>query len=245
MLAAVKEEGEVTRDTILESLVYPARDVSRSASTVPQYNLISTSTLGYLRRFPIPGLDAVLGVTAYQIAETAKAATTAATRGQRITKTLVRALERSLTRVWKTRGIAEKHAVEVTREATRGAIHVVDEKAVPIDNLVEPIASSVIEASKNAGIQPITGITGVSQGVIQGASETGIDLSEATREILKAARKIAKELGVSEEEAIIKAAQGVLTAAEEIGPEAAAEVVDDLPEEVFTERKKKNNYQQT
>ena len=69
LLATTREEGEVTRETILESLVYPARDTTRPASMVPQYNLVNTSALGYIRRIPIPGLDALLGVTAYQIAE--------------------------------------------------------------------------------------------------------------------------------------------------------------------------------
>ncbi len=65
MLAAISEEGEVTREVILESMVYPARDVSLPPSAVPQYNLISTATFGNLKRIPIPGFDAVLGVTAY------------------------------------------------------------------------------------------------------------------------------------------------------------------------------------
>jgi len=103
LLAAVREEGEVTRETILESLVYPARDTSRPASMVPQYNLVSASTLGYIKRIPIPGLDALLGVTAYQIAETARAATSAAVRGRRLTKRLAKALERRLSKVWKTK----------------------------------------------------------------------------------------------------------------------------------------------
>jgi MFS family permease len=235
MLAAIREEGEVTRDVILKSLVFPARDVSRPPSTVPQYNLISTATFGYIKRFPIPGLDAVFGVTAYQIAEAARAATTAAVRGKKLTTRLVRALERRLARLWKTKVVPDENVVEITREATRGAMHVVDEKPIAVDDLVGPVASGIVEVSRNAGIRPIKGIKGVSQGVIQGAAETGIDLSEATQRILKAARKIAEEMGISQEEAVIQAAKGILTAAEEIGPEAAAEVIDELPEKIFSE----------
>jgi MFS family permease len=241
MLAAIKEEGEVTRDVILKSLVFPARDVSRPPSAVPQYNLISTATFGYIKRFPIPGLDAVLGVTAYQIAEAARAATSATIRGKKLTTRLARALERRLARVFRTKKVIDEHAVEITREATRGAMHVVDEKPLSVDELVEPVASGIVEASRNAGIQPINGIKGVSQGVIQGAAETGIDLSEATQKILQAARKIAGEMGISPEEAVIQAARGILTAAEEIGPEAAAEVVDELPEQIFSENEQKED----
>jgi MFS family permease len=241
MLAAIKEEGEVTRDVILRSLVFPARDVSRPANLVPQYNLISTATLGYLRRFPIPGLDAVLGVTAYQVAEAARVAISATIRGKKITERLAKALERRLSRFWKSRKVLDEHAVEITKEVARGAMHVVDEKSIEVNDLVKPVATSVVEASGKAGINPMNGIYGVSQGVIQGAAESGIELSKVTIEILQAARKIAEETGVSEEEAIIQAARGILTAAEQIGPEAAAEVVDILPEQVFSEHSEKQN----
>lgn len=238
MLATIREEGEVTRDVILESLVYPARDVTRPASTVPQYNLISTSTLGYAKRVPIPGLDAVLGVTAYQIAEAARVATSAAIKGKKITERFTRALEQRLSRFWKSRKVLDEHAVEITKEVARGAMHVIDEKPVDVDELVEPVATSVVEVTSKAGVNPMNGILGVSQGVFQGAAEAGIELSEVTIKILQAARKIAEETGISEEEAIIQAARGVLISAEQIGPEAAAEVVDILPEKVFTEEQK-------
>jgi MFS family permease len=233
ILAIVREEGEVTRETILESLVYPARDTSRPASMVPQYNLISASTLGYIRRIPIPGLDALLGVTAYQIAEAARAATSAAMRGRKLTKRLAGALERRLSRLWKTEEVIEEHSVEITREVTRGAMHVVDEKPVPVEELVVPVTSGVIEASSQAGVSPLNGLRGVSQGIVQGAAETGLDLSEAVTQILQAARKIAAETGVPAEEALIQAAKGVISAAEEIGPEAVAEVVEGIPDEIL------------
>jgi hypothetical protein len=69
-------------------------------------------------------------------------------------------------------------------------------------------------------------------------------LSEVTQRILKAARKIAGEMGISPEEAVIQAAKGILTAAEEIGPEAAAEVIDELPEQIFSENEQKRKNQE-
>jgi len=244
MLATIKEEGEATRDDILKSLVYPAHDVSRPASAVPQYNLISTSTFGYLKRIPIPGLDAVLGVTAYQIAEAARAATSAAVRGTKLTKRLAGALERRMAKVWKAQTVLNEHTVEITREVSRGAMHVVDEKPVPLSDLVEPIASGIVEASSHAGIDPMDSLRGTGEGIIQGAAETGIDLSEATLHTLKAARKIAAQIGVPEDEAVIQAAEGALTAAEEIGPEAAAEVTEALPDKIFSEHEKKQKSQE-
>jgi MFS family permease len=235
LLAVIREEGEVTRETILESLVYPARDISRPASIVPQYNLVSASTLGYIRRIPIPGLDALLGVTAYQIAEAARVAASTAVRGKKLTKRLAQGLERRLSRLWKAEEVIEEHAVEITREVTRGAMHVVDEKPLPVEELIIPVTSGVIEASSQAGINPIDSIRGVSQGIIQGAMETGLDLDEAVTQTLEAARKIAAETGVPTEEALVQAVEGMLLAAEEIGPEAVAEAVEVLPEDTLTE----------
>ena len=186
----------------------------------------------------------MLGVTAYQIAEAARVATSAAIRGKRITKKLARSLERRLSRFWKSRKVIDESAVEITKEVARGAMHVVDEQPVEVDDLVESVTTGVIEASSKAGVNPMNGILGVSQGVIQGAAEAGIELNEVTIEILQAARKIAEETGISEEEAIVQAARGILAAAEQIGPEAAAEVVDVLPETVFSEHDNKPDRQE-
>ncbi|MCJ7606086.1 MAG: MFS transporter [Dehalococcoidales bacterium] len=234
LLAVIKEEGEVSREVVLESLVYPARDTSRPASMVPQYNLVSASTFGYIRRIPIPGLDAVLGVTAYQLAEAARAATSAAMRGSKLTKRLAKVLERRLKKVWKTEKVLEEHAVEISREVARGAMHVVDDKPLSVEELVGPVTASVVGASVHAGVDPLDSLRGASQGIIQGAAETGLDLGEAAAQTFEAAREIAAETGVSEEAAVSQAVEGVLLAAEEIGPEALAEVVDALPEEVQT-----------
>jgi hypothetical protein len=113
-------------------------------------------------------------------------------------------------------------------------MHVMDDKPVPLQDLVLPVTSGVVEASSHAGANPMESLIGASQGVIQGAAETGADLSEATRRTLEAAREIALRTGLPEEEAVIQAAQGALKAAEQIGPEAAAQVVEELPEQVFT-----------
>jgi MFS family permease len=233
MLATIREEGEATREVVLESLFYPTRDLSRKVNTAPTYNIFSNFPFGYLRRLPIPGLDAVLGVTAYQIAEMARAATSAAIRGKKLTNKLTRALERRLGPVWNTREVIEEHAVEITKEAARGAMHGADNKTLTADVLVGPVTSSVVEASSKAGVNPMDSLLGASQGVIQGAAETGVDLGQATIQTIEAAREIAANTGVSEKAAVIQAAEGALQAAEVIGPEAAAEVAEVLPEEVF------------
>ncbi|MFH1647780.1 MAG: MFS transporter [Chloroflexota bacterium] len=235
-LALIREEGEVSREVILESLFYPTREMSRPVSSVPSYNLFSNFPFGYLKRIPIPGLDAVLGVTAYQIAEMARAAASAAVEGRRLTGKLARALESGLDSIWKSREAVTTHGIEITRQAARGAMHVADSDNKPllVAELVLPVTSGVVEASSRAGVDPLEGILGASQGVLQGAAETGADLGETTARTIEAAREVAAQAGIPERAAVIQAAEGVLTAAEAIGPQAVAEVADALPEEVLS-----------
>ena len=157
-------------------------------------------------------------------------------KGKRFTRKLSRAFEQRLPALWKSHGILEEHAVEIAREVTRGAIHVVDDKPLPIENLIKPVTEGIVAATERAGVNPMESLRGAGQGIIQGASETGIDLSEATRQTLAAARDIAEKSGISAEEAVIQAGEGILMAAESIGPEAAAEVYDELPDEVLNNR---------
>jgi MFS family permease len=239
MLAGIREEGEATREAVLESLIYPAREVPRQVSSAPSYSLLNNFPFVYLKRIPLPGLDAVLGITAYQIAEMARTAASAAIGGQKLTRRLALALEKMLPRIWKDKEVLDEHAVEISREVARGAMHAADKKPMPVEELVKPVTSSVVEATSKAGADPMNSLLGASRGVIQGASETGMDLSEATIQTLKAAREIAEKTGISPEEAIIQAAHGALQAAEGLGPEAAAEVVEYLPDEAFKEQRKK------
>lgn len=234
-LTTIREEGEVSREVILESLMFPTREISRPMSSVPAYNLLSNFPFGYIKKIPVPGLDVAIGVTAYQIAGTARAAAQAVVRGRRVTKKLARALQDSLATVWKSREEAKMHGVEITREAARGAMHIIEDKPLTAENVVAPVAKSVIEASSRAGVDPLNGIQGASQGIVQGAVETGIDLTKVTIRTIKAAREVARQSGLSEESAVVKATVGALEAAKAVGPEA----VDKVREALHTTAKEK------
>jgi len=179
----------------------------------------------------VPGLDVALGVTAYQIAETAKAAASAVVRGRRIGRGLARALGDRLSHVWKAREGVKAFGLEISRHSARGAMHAVTERPLDVKNLVHSVTAGVVEASRNAGVSPEDAIIGTSQGIIQGAVETESDLSAAVQQIMETAREIATQTGLSEETAVAKAIEGALQAAEGIGPEAAAKVRNALPEQ--------------
>jgi len=230
-LAAVREEGEVSREVILESLTTPMKQLTQTLSSVPALSIIANIPLGNLKRVPVPGLDVALGVTAYQIAETARATASAVVRGRRIGRGLARALGDRLSLVWKAGEGVKVFGLEISRHAARGAMHAATERPLNVKNLVHSVTAGVVEASSKAGVSPEDAIMGTSQGIIQGAVETESDLSAAVQQTIATAREIATKTGLSEETAVATAIEGALQAAEGIGPEVAARVRNALPKQ--------------
>jgi len=223
-LATIHEEGEVGREVILESLMTPTRELSRPMSSVPAFNLWSNFPLGHLKRLPVPGLDVALGVTIYQIAEMAKAATLAAVHGRRVTSRLVKTLESSLVTVWKDKRDVKVHGIEIARQVARGAIHAVDEKSLDIKQMESVVVVGVVKIVTKSGVAPAEAVFGASQGIIQGAAEANIDLGIATVQTITAAKRVAKQTGLSEVMAVSKATEGALQAAEALSAQALAQV---------------------
>jgi MFS family permease len=233
VLSTIREEGEEGREVILQSLMSPMREFSRPMSSVPGSTFLSNFPLGLLRRVRIPGLDVAMGVTVYQIAETAKVAAAAAVRGRKLTKKLTGELESRLVNVWRSRAQVRRHGIEVTRHVARGAMHVVNEKTVETESLARSVMESVVTVSSHAGTRPEDAILGASQGIIQGAAETSADLGTATLHAIETARRVAAQVSLSEQEAVAKAVEGVLQAADALGPEALARVTESIPEEIL------------
>jgi hypothetical protein len=138
-----------------------------------------------------------------------------------------------LSGVWKTREEVKEHGIEITRQAARGAMHVVNEKPLAMEQLAGPVIKGVVQASSKAGVNPLNGVLGASQGIIQGAAETEADLGEAALQTIEAAKEVAAQIGLPKEMVVAKAVEGVLLAAEAIGPEAVAQVAESLPGEVL------------
>jgi MFS family permease len=233
ILALIREEGEAGREVILESLFSPMREFSRPMSSVPGFTFLSNFPFGFLKRVPIPGLDVALGVTVYQIAEMARAAALAAVKGRRMTKRLATELSNTM-HIGRSRREVRHHGIEVTRHMARGAMHVVDEKPIKAEQLAKQVMEGVIAFSGKSGIKYRDAILGASQGIVQGAAETGTDITAVTARTLETARKSVEQTGLSEEEAESIAARGVLLTAEALGPEVAAEAVEAIPEKVLS-----------
>ncbi|MFC2021324.1 MFS transporter [Chloroflexota bacterium] len=234
VLAAIKEEGEESREVILQSLMSPMHEFTRPMSSVPGFNFFSSFPFGFIKRVPVPGLDIAFGVTAYQIAETARLATSTAVRGRRVTKRLGDELNVVLKGLKKPKRMIREHGIEVARHMARGAMHAIDEKPIELAQLAQRVVEDVVSASTKAGARPLDAIFGAVQGIIQGADETGTDTSTATAATIDAIRTIAPHIGLTEEEAVQMAAGGALQAAEALRPEVVAEVAQAIPDELLS-----------
>jgi len=231
LLAYLREEGEVDSEIVLNSLLSPAREFSSPMSSAPALGFFSDFPFSYIKRIRIPGLDVALGVTIYQIAEIARIAAGTALRGRRLTQRLSKALEKDLSGLLKSRWEMRKHGIEISRQAARGAMHIVEEKSTDVEQVEGAILTSVIKAVTGAGVDPEDAILGTSRGIIEGASETHSDLATAARKTVETAAKVSKQVHLPEKSVIAKMVEGTLQAAETISPEAVAQVKKSLPPE--------------
>jgi MFS family permease len=231
-LAALREEGEAGREVVLETLFAPARDVSRPMSSIPGLNFLAQFPYGYLRRLPIPGLDVALGVTAYQIADAARAATTMAARGRGATARVAGALEGTVSQLWRAGEALAEHGVELARQAARGAIHALQEVPLGAGQIVREVVMGVMRGLRGTQVDPREALRGLGHGIVQGAMESGADLDEAVHQAIEAARSMAPQGGLSEGEAAVWMARGILEAAESQGPAAVDRVKRSMPEEL-------------
>src|SRR3990170_8318152 len=71
MLAALREDGEAGREVVLDELRAQTRSALQSVSSVTGPSFINMFPVSFLSR--VPGMDVAIGVTAYQLADAAKA----------------------------------------------------------------------------------------------------------------------------------------------------------------------------
>ena len=231
-LALVREEGEVSKEVVLESLMAPLREMSRSMSSMPVLNFISNFSAGNLRRVSVPGLDVAIGVTAFQLAEMARVAAVATVRGRTLTSRLANRLEKELSPTVSSHDAAQMHGAEIARSAARGAMHVLDGRTLDAGKVAAKVVEGVVSASSHLGVVPSEAIAGAAQGIMEGASETSSDLAVVATQAVEAARHVAGAAGLTEDEASAQAVAAVLDAAHAIGEEADHAVRMALPHEL-------------
>jgi len=231
-LVAFREEGEVGREVILETLFAPMRHAVRPMSSVPGLGFLGQFPYSIMRRVPVPGLDIALGVTAYQLADMAKT-TAAAVRSQPRVIRIAKALEKALARVLGTTNDMQTHGSEVARQAARGTIHARTNTDLDVGQLARSAVLGIADSFRGRQIVPRDALRGAGYGVVQGAGETGADLGKAAIGAVEAGKEVAEQAGLSEKEAAAYVARGALDAAAAIGDEAMTIVKASLPKDVL------------
>ncbi|UCC16983.1 MAG: hypothetical protein JSU58_00050, partial [Dehalococcoidales bacterium] len=227
MLAVVREEGEVSREVVLETLTLPIREFSQQVTTVPTMNFIKDIPLGNLKRLPVPGLDVVLGVTAYQIADTAKSIAAANMHVRRMTKAVEQSVRKSFTHIWKV-GQTTGDNVEITASIVRGALHgILENQEKPEDNISE-IILGVFQAAEKEQVNLDDILAGIGQGIIHGAVETDMDLNLVVKETLTAVSKIATSNNILEKTAVDKVTEGMVDVAQGLGEATYIKILESV-----------------
>jgi MFS family permease len=233
-LVALREEGEVGREVILDTLFAPMRHAVRPMSSVSGLGFLSQFPYSILRHVPVPGLDVALGVTAYQVADMAKTAAAAVARGQPRVVRMAKALEKALTSVLGRANDMQTHSSEVARQIARGTMHAKTNTDLDVGQLARSAVLGIAGTFRGRQIVPQDALRGAGYGVVQGAGETGADLGKAAISAVEAGKEVAEQAGLSEKKAAAYVARGVLDAAAAIGDEAMTEVKASMPKDVLT-----------
>jgi len=218
MLAIVREEGEVSREIVLDTLKSPIRELSQQVTSVPSMDFLRDIPLGNLKRLPVPGLDVALGVTAYQIADTAKTIASANLRVRRVRQSLERSFRNSFSNLW---GIGKRTGdnIEITANIVRGALHATSENYERPEQRVSSVVSGILQAAQKEKVNFDETLKGIGQGIIHGAVETNMDIDQIMRNVSKTIREIAIENDVPENIAVSRFTEELLDAAQGYGQE--------------------------
>ena len=231
LLTAFREEGEVDRETALNELMAGLSSVTRPVSSVPAVGAVSAASYGYVKR--IPGADVALGVTAYQLASSARTAVASIRRGRDVTEEVQSRVRDSLTEAAERMDDVGDHGLELARQVTRGAVHAGNELEERTESVARAAAVGVIRTLGRLPVLPRDAVQGAAYGTIQGAMESGNAPAEFVSGLLEAAREAAPELGITESEADQAAALGILNAGAAESEETLAAVRRALPEDLM------------
>ena len=221
-LATIREDGEATREEVMDELMAGAADMTRSVSSVPGLRLAAQFPYSYLRH--VPGVDVAIGVTAYQLASTTRAATTAAGRGATSAEAIARTASEAVRSA--TGPIAEigDVGVEVARHSARGVLNAANEVEASVETLARGALMGASRTVGRSAAGSVSAVEGAARGIVQGAHEASASLYRAALGALESVAELSPTLGLTEAEMLESFVESALDAAGEIGPEAVDEV---------------------
>ena len=221
-LNAVREEGEAGRDAAMEELLSNSSGVARMVNSVPGLAFAVQIPYGYLRN--IPGMDVAVGVSAYQIAASSRAAASAASRSRTSADRVSRGVSRAIAESARGAGHLGDQSGRLALHAARGAMHTAVETERDLQALTVGVVTGTVRAVGGSATDPMRIIRRAAQGIAQGAYESDADMYIVAASAMDAAREMASEIGIDEDAAEEQAIEGMMEAAEEMQGEAQAEL---------------------
>ncbi len=218
-LKRVKEEGEASKDLVMEELMASTRH-ARPMSTVPGNSMLASFPLAHMRS-PLPGLDIAIGLTAYEVSQAAHAATIAVGRGVVTTSKLMHGLEHAVAKVAHTGEHIGAQAMEVARAMSAGAARGSHEARVDVRSAAEASTDVVLRRLSRAGEYNEELLHAVAYGFLKGSAEAGGNMGEAARAVLQAARRAALRSGADPDSAARVAARAAIEATHTFGTATA------------------------
>ena len=210
-----------------------ARTSSHEAGLEPLIGLANMFPLTFLKK--LPGFDVAIGVTAYQLAETARRITYEAARSIDFSNRVTRSLERGLIRIFRTAAnMPSGNTKEMAEHAARGAMRAAVESEKDTVSLIRPTVTGIIYSLARTQADPEDTIHGVSRGIIGIAAESGVDLALVVKETVESVRDAARKFGLDEKEAALEAAHAALDAVNEIDAGQGERVREVLARELFS-----------
>lgn len=229
-LTTIREEGEVSRDVVLEELMAQSRQISRAVSSVPGLRFVAQFPFSYLRH--VPGMDVALGVTAYQLAEVTRVVIRGTVHGVDAATEIAGRMSNAVSELAEQAEALGEHGRDLARHAIRGAVHAARGFPDDLGRVVRESVKGMLDALSQAPLDLEQALYGIGYGAAQGGSESGADLGEVAAQAVEGAREASGGLDLSEEEAALKVAEGLLGAAEALGPDSVAQVREALPREI-------------
>jgi len=218
-LARIEEKGVAGREVVLDELLAPLQRVTRPLSTVPGIGFMTQFPYGILRH--VPGFEAAVGVTGYQIAESARAAVAGASRGRFVSGRAAHAVSGAAEEIWKSGENLEHHAGEVARHIARGALHAATDISHDATDLASDAAQGLLLSGANYGAIDAEAIAfGIGYGTYVGAAETEEDREEVVQAAIDSAVETAESLGLDSETISASVEAGADMAAETLNGEA-------------------------
>ena len=221
-LSAVREDGESSREVALEELMANSSGAARVINSVPGLSLAVHIPYNYLRN--IPGVDVMVGVSAYQIASSTHAAVVAARRSMSSAERVAQGVSGVLAEATRNMERLGDEGARLALHSARGAMRAAREAEQDVENIARGAIIGAVSAVGGSVIDPAKLLENIVHGIVLGAYETDGDVFLAAQSAIEAARESASDLGIDEEEATTQAVEGVMEAAREMDADVQAEL---------------------